>query len=62
MSQKLGWVTAEILERYKGLTYNAIKSKIRRKVLIKVIHYKKFDGTNMFHYEAIDVLINEQGN
>ncbi|MCH1930056.1 excisionase family protein [Shewanella sp. A25] len=57
MEQKFGWVTASVLKERKGLSRDALKSKMRREVFTRDVHYKKFDGAIMYNYEAIDALI-----
>ncbi|QYJ77441.1 excisionase family protein [Shewanella acanthi] len=53
----IGWVTASVLVKLKGFTEDALKSKRRREVFTRDVHYKKFDGAIMYNYEAIDALI-----
>ena len=63
MNQKnflqFGWVKACIIKEYKGLSYDSLKSKIRRNKLIKNVHYKLVDGSYMFNFEAIDQFITD---
>lgn len=52
---KLGWVKDRILERLKGITSEALRSKRREGKLVEGYHWRKADdGVIYYHYERID--------
>lgn len=55
----LGWVKPKKVEELKGITEGAIKSKVKRKVLTKGVHYKVVDNSLMVHFERLDAFFEE---
>ncbi|MCL1124480.1 hypothetical protein [Shewanella surugensis] len=52
-SVKIGWVKPVMLERLKGITYDALKKK--RPLLEEGHHWRKAgDGVIYYHFEAFD--------
>lgn len=51
---KLGWVRPVIIERYKGITPDALRKRRERGMLIEGQHWKKIGGSVMYHFENID--------
>ncbi|WP_299792287.1 hypothetical protein [uncultured Shewanella sp.] len=59
VSGYLGWVKPKKIEELKGITEGSLKSKIKRKVLTKGLHYKLVDGSVMIHFERLDAFFEE---
>ena len=51
---QMGWVKPAIIDRYKGITYDALKSKRQAGKLKEGYHWLKSDGIIYFHFERIN--------